>query len=207
LSPDELAADLVARAEGRARYVAAIAGAPASGKSTYAEGLLAALERVVPGRAALLAMDGYHYDDAVLDELGFRARKGAAHTFDVGALERDLERIRGGEWDVAVPVFDRSLELARAAARLIRPRHRIVVAEGNYLLLDQAPWNRLSRYFDRTILLSVPVPELRRRLLERWSGYGREPDASAAWVEKSDIPNAALVAKHSRPADVVIVKT
>jgi pantothenate kinase len=207
LNPDALAADIAARAAGRARFFVAIAGAPAAGKSTFAETLLAAVGRVAPEEAALLPMDGYHFDDAVLDELGFRSRKGAAHTFDVDALERDLGRIRACDRDVAVPVFDRSLELARAAARLIRPRHRIVLVEGNYLLLDAPPWDRLAGAFDRTVFLAVPVPELRRRLLARWDGYGREPAAAAAWVESNDLPNALLIAERSRPADVVIENT
>ena len=204
MSLDALAADIDARAEGCARFLVAIAGAPASGKSTLAENLLAALDVMRPGRAVLVPMDGYHFDDAVLDELGFRERKGAPHTFDVEALERDLERIRAGDRDVAVPVFDRSLELARAAARLVRPWHSIVLVEGNYLLLDQAPWDRLARFFDRTVFLSVPMPVLRRRLLDRWDGYGREPVAAAAWVEANDMPNAAAVAERSRAADVVV---
>ena len=203
MSLDALAADLIARAEGRRRYLFAIAGAPASGKSTLAEALLAALERAAPGQAALLPMDGYHFDDAVLDELGFRARKGAAHTFDVDALERDLARVRSGGRDVAVPVFDRSLELARAAARLIRPGHRIVLVEGNYLLLDRAPWDRLAGLFDRTLFLDVPAAELRRRLVERWRGYGRDPVASEAWIDSNDMPNAEMVASGSRAADVI----
>lgn len=204
MSLDALAADLIARAEGRARYVVAIAGAPASGKSTLAEALLAALERAAPGQAALVPMDGYHLDDAVLDELGFRARKGAAHTFDVDGLERDLERLRECGRDVAVPVFDRSLELARAAARLIRPAHRILLVEGNYLLLDRPPWDRLARFFDRTVYLDVPVEVVRQRLVDRWNGYGRDPAASAAWIETNDLPNATTVAEGSRPADVVL---
>ena len=195
VSLERLAEDLIARAEGRARYVVAIAGAPASGKSTLSEELLAALERALPGQAALLPMDGYHFDDAVLDELGFRARKGAAHTFDVDGLERDLARVRAGGRDVVVPVFDRSLELARAAARLIRPAHRIVLVEGNYLLLDRPPWDRLAQYFDRTLFLDVPVPELRRRLVERWRSHGRDPVASQAWIDSNDMPNAEAVAK------------
>ena len=77
MSLEALAEDLIARAEGRARFLVAIAGAPASGKSTLAEDLLAALERLAPGQAALMPMDGYHFDDAVLDELGYRARPSA----------------------------------------------------------------------------------------------------------------------------------
>ncbi len=201
---DTLAAELVTRAGGRPRFLVGVAGAPASGKSTFAEELLAALGLLLPGQAALVAMDGYHFDDAVLDELGIRARKGAAHTFDVDGLERDLARIRAGDRDVAVPVFDRSLELSRAAARLIRAEHRIVLVEGNYLLLDRPPWDRLAGAFDFTVFLSVPAAELRRRLLERWRVYGREPVASAAWVESNDLPNAELVVEGSRAADIVV---
>ncbi len=73
-----------------------------------------------------------------------------------------------------------------------------MLVEGNYLLLDQAPWDRLARFFDRTLFLAVPMPELRRRLLDRWDGYGREPVAAAAWVEANDMPNAAAVAERSQ---------
>ncbi len=122
MSLDALAADIDARAEGRARYLvgdrrcAGVGQVDAAPRRCWPRS-----RRCAPGRAALVPMDGYHFDDAVLVERGFRPRKGAPQTFDVDGLERDLERIRAGGRDVVVPVFDRSLELARAAARLIRP--------------------------------------------------------------------------------------
>ena len=66
-------------------------------------------------------MDGYHFDNAVLAERGLLARKGAPETFDVDGLAHDLARIRAGGRAVAVPVFDRKLDLARAGARIILP--------------------------------------------------------------------------------------
>ena len=109
------------RAAGRARYVFAIAGAPGSGKSTLAETLLAALEAEAPGAAALMPMDGFHLDNAVLDARGLRARKGAPETFDVDGLSVALDRVRAADRPVAVPVFDRVLDLARAGAVVIAP--------------------------------------------------------------------------------------
>ena len=44
------------------------------GKSTLAEKLVAEIETRRPGIAAILPMDGYHYDDVLLDEMGRRAR-------------------------------------------------------------------------------------------------------------------------------------
>ena len=100
-------------------------------------------------------MDGYHFDNAVLAERGLLPRKGAPETFDVDGLARDLARIRAGARDVAVPVFDRGLDLARAGARVIRPGHALVLVEGNYLLLDAAPWSALAAFFDRTLFIEV----------------------------------------------------
>jgi pantothenate kinase len=198
-----LARDILARAEGRRRYVFAVAGAPGAGKSTLAEALVAELERIAPGQAALVPMDGFHLDNAVLEERGLLPRKGAPETFDVDGFAATLARVRAAEGPVAVPVFDRSLDLARAGARIIEAGRRVIVVEGNYLLLEDAPWSGLAAQFDRTLFLRVDEAELARRLVDRWLGHGFEPAAARARAEGNDLPNARLVLARSRPADIV----
>ena len=149
----------LAEEQGAARRVVAVAGPPGSGKSTFAERLHAALASRVA--AEVLPMDGYHYDDIVLEARGHRPRKGAPHTFDVDGFGAMLARLRADDGrDVAVPVFDRSIEIARAGARIVPAATRLVIAEGNYLLLDDPDWTRLRRYFDATVFLRVPEDEL-----------------------------------------------
>ena len=201
---EALAALLADLPPGR-RRLAAIVGAPGSGKSHVAEALAEAVNARVPGRAAVLAMDGYHYDDAVLQALGRQARKGAPDTFDLGGLAAMLERLRANaEPSIAVPVFDRALEIARAGASLIPRSVELIVVEGNYLLLQAVPWDRLAGLFDLTVRLDVPEPVLRERLAARWQGYGLAPAQIAAKLEDNDLPNGRRVAAESRPADLVL---
>lgn len=184
------------------RIIVAIAGAPGSGKSTLAEKLHALLDERSPAMAAILPMDGYHYDDILLDRMGRRARKGAPDTFDVGGFRHTLERLRANtEEAVAVPVFDRDIEIARAGARLIPREAGIIVAEGNYLLLRDAPWCYLRPLFDVTVFIDVPEDVLRDRLEARWRGYGLAPDAIRAKLETNDLPNARLVVSAGSEAD------
>lgn len=199
---EALAGDIVARAEGRARFCVALAGPPGAGKSTLAEALGAALEARCPGEVAVVPMDGFHYDDGLLVPWGLRPRKGAPETFDTGGLAAALERIRTGDAPVAVPVFDRSIEIARAGARIVEPRHRIVVVEGNYLLLDEAPWRDLARQFDMTIRLDVPESVLRERLVRRWLDHGFAQAEAEVKAEGNDLPNARRVLAASLPATV-----
>jgi pantothenate kinase len=198
---EALADALLARDAGAGRLVLAVAGPPGAGKSTLAQALTDALERARPGIAALVPMDGFHLDNAVLEARGLLARKGAPATFDLAGYRAALTRIRAGEEEVAVPTFDRGLDLARAV--VVGLGHRIVVTEGNYLLLDRAPWLGLAPLFDRTLFLSVPEDVLRERLIQRWLDQGLSPEGALARAEANDLPNARLVMRSSRPADDV----
>lgn len=175
-----------------ARAVVGLAGAPGSGKSTLAAALVARL----PG-AVLVPMDGFHLDNRLLDARGLRHRKGAPETFDADGFVALLTRLRG-RGDVVFPVFDRSRDLAMAGAGVVDAATRLVIVEGNYLLLNADPWR--SAQFDLTIMLDVPQAELRRRLTARWQGLGADVEAHLA----NDLANAALVAQGSRPADLIL---
>jgi pantothenate kinase len=197
-----LTALLAERAKGGGRVIAAVAGAPGSGKSTVAERLCAALNAGQAGLAAVLPMDGYHYDDLHLVPAGLRPRKGAPETFDVGGLYHTVTRLRARDEDfVAVPVFDRDIEIARAGARMIAADVPIIIVEGNYLLLEQEPWSRLRPLFDVAVLVDVPEPVLRERLTARWQHYDLTPEEIAWKLDGNDLPNGRFVMDQSRGAD------
>jgi pantothenate kinase len=190
---------------GLGRSVIAIVGAPGSGKSTLAERLEADLNALNPGSAAVLSMDGYHFDDDVLVARGLRARRGAPETFDVGGLLHMLGRLQRNEEDeIAVPVFDRTLEISRAGARLTPRTVQHLIVEGNYLLLATAPWSGLRAHFDITVSVVAPEDVLRRRLTARWRGYGLSPEEIAGKVEANDLPNGRFVIANSVPAAFVL---
>ncbi len=203
MTTDDLARMIRARATGARsvpeRFIAALAGPPGSGKSTLAAALVAALG----DGAKAVPMDGFHYDDAVLDARGLRSRKGAPETFDVLGFIHMMRRLRT-EDEVAIPIFDRSMELSRAGADVVAAQDRLLVVEGNYLLLDEAPWRDLAPLFDLTVYIDVPEAELDRRLVARWAHYGRDPSEARTWIDSNDMPNIRRVTQGSRAADVVI---
>ncbi|WP_284164405.1 nucleoside triphosphate hydrolase [Frigidibacter sp. SD6-1] len=181
------------------RFLAGIAGPPGSGKSTLA----ADLARRLGETAKVVPMDGFHYDDGLLATLGLAHRKGAPETFDAAGFGHLLARLRT-EANVAIPIFDRGMELSRAAADLVTEDHRILIVEGNYLLLDDAPWREARRHLDLTVMLDVPEEELRRRLHARWAHYGRSEAAAETWIATNDLPNIRRVCGGSAPADIVL---
>lgn len=197
------AAALIARIadwQGERRCIVAIAGPPGSGKSTFAEKLDAELNARSAGSAAILPMDGYHLDDMVLVPRGLRPRKGAPETFDVAGFAHMIGRLReNAEPEIAVPVFDRNIEIARAGARLISRSVRTVIVEGNYLLLDQPPWNTLN--FDITVMIDAERRILRERLLKRWLDFGSSMPEALAKVDGNDMINVDLVQNSRRQPD------
>lgn len=186
------------------RLIVAIAGPPGAGKSTISEHLRDAINQGKTGPAVIVPMDGFHLDNAILDERGLRNHKGSPPTFDCDGFTALLERLKNTSEDVVIPVFDRTLDLARAGASVVRADHQILLVEGNYLLLDQDPWTRLAPFFDMTIFLDVPLTELERRLIQRWLDHGHTPDAARERALSNDIPNAELVVSASREANYVV---
>ena len=205
-SPVEtVAAGILAAAEGKTRFIVAIAGPPGAGKSTFVEDLSATLGGL-GSSAKIVPMDGFHLDDAVLRERGLLARKGAPETFDVRGLLDIVHAIRAGREEVFVPLFDRSRELAIAAARAVTPKDRIILLEGNYLLLDQDPWRQLAALVDHTIMLMPPEDILRERLIRRWLDLGTTEEDARARVMENDLPNGSLVRTRSSTADVTLYR-
>lgn len=206
MAPDIAFPDLVRNAlrlggDGR-RIVVALAGPPGAGKSTAAERLVANIELQRPGAAALFPMDGYHFDDAVLHARGHRPRKGAPHTFDLGGYRAMLDRLRADDGsDIAVPVFDRTLEIARAGAAIVPGTTRIIVTEGNYLLLDAEGWRDLRSRFDLSVFVTASMETITARLRQRWLGFDYDDAALLEKMEGNDLPNVRLVLDRSMPAD------
>ena len=196
---DDLITEIERRTRDGVRLLVGVAGPPGAGKSTLADRLYETLtER--GHRSAVLPMDGFHLDNAILEKRGDLARKGAPHTFDVRGLGDLLRSVKAGG-EVFTPVFDRARELAISAARCIAAEDHIVIAEGNYLLLQQGRWASLADLFDLTVMVAPPISELERRLVARWTHYGLTPAQIEAKVESNDLPNGRLVIERSRTAD------
>jgi pantothenate kinase len=199
LTPTRLADLIRQKAEGKGRFVVAIAGPPGAGKSTLSAELVATLG----AGAKVVPMDGFHYDDRVLFARGARNRKGAPDTFDAQGFFHMLRRLRH-EDEVAIPLFDRDLEISRAGADIVTAADRVLVVEGNYLLLNAPPWPEAAPLFDLTVWIEVPEAELDRRLMARWAHYGKTVAQARAWVDGNDMPNIRSVTSGSRKADLVL---
>jgi fructokinase len=141
-------------------------------------------------------MDGFHLDNRLLEPLGLLQRKGAPETFDSTGFVRLVEAL-AVEDRAVYPIFDRALDRAIAGAGMVGPEVDTVVVEGNYLLLNSAPWSALRPLWDHAIMLSVPIEELRRRLIDRWLHHGMSQEAAVARAEGNDLRNAQVVLAES----------
>jgi pantothenate kinase len=189
--PPEALARAAALLTGGGRRLLGLAGPPGAGKSTLAALLCAALGPA----ACVVPMDGFHLAQRELERLGRAGRKGAPDTFDAAGYRALLQRLRaGGSEVVYAPEFRREIEEPVAGAIPVGPETRLVITEGNYLLLDQGPWAGVAALLDEVWYVDTPDAQRVPRLVARHVAHGRAESEARRWVEASDEANARLVA-------------
>lgn len=173
------------------RTILGIIGPPGAGKST----LSTRLQALHPAQAQIVPMDGYHLANVELARLGRAARKGAPDTFDSHGYVSLLQRLRQQAEDeiVYAPEFRREIEEPIAGAIPIFAQAKLLIAEGNYLALDQGGWRHVAPLLDEIWYVEVDATVRQQRLVARHMQFGRTQQAAEDWVRDTDEPNARLI--------------
>jgi pantothenate kinase len=189
------------------RVLVGLTGPPAAGKSTLAAALAAALVNRDGVRAVAVPMDGFHLANVELARLGLADRKGAPETFDAHGFVNLLERLRAAGPDVVyAPAFDRNVNESIGSAIPVPPDIRVVVIEGNYLLLDTPPWHRVRDILDETMYLDAPSDQRHDALVRRQQARGLSRTAAQDWAGGSDAANARVIEATRARADRILTR-
>ncbi|WP_170414814.1 hypothetical protein [Ruegeria arenilitoris] len=149
-------------------------------------------------------MDGYHLDNRVLETRSLLEKKGTPETFDGIGFCKAIRGLQSARHESFHPKFDRQMDLAIAGAIAVHPETPTIVVEGNYLLMDSDPWRTLADVYAATVFVSPTLEELKSRLQRRWIMHGFDPKSALQRATTNDLPNAELVIRESRKADLTL---
>ncbi len=180
------------------RRLLGIVAPPGAGKSTLA----AAIKAEFMAAVQVVPMDGFHLANSELARLGRSSRKGAPDTFDAAGFVHLLRRLKAQAPDEVIyaPDFRRDIEEAIAGAIAVPADTRLIVTEGNYLLLDDQPWQQVRQIADEIWYLDVIESVRHARLLARHIRHGRTPQQAQDWISATDMPNAKRIEQTRRHA-------
>ncbi|ONM32952.1 P-loop containing nucleoside triphosphate hydrolase superfamily protein [Zea mays] len=173
------------------KYIVGLAGPPGAGKSTVASEVVRRVNTFwsqkhtkgsgapLPTKeiAAMLPMDGFHLYRAQLDAM---------------------------EGSVYAPSFDHGVGDPVENDIFVKPQHKIVIVEGNYLLLEEDVWTEIRDLFDEKWFIDIDIDISMQRVLKRHIATGKEPDVAAWRISYNDRPNAELILESRKNADLVI---
>lgn len=220
---DRLSSRLVTQLQSKADappWWVCIAGGPGSGKSTLAAAVAERVNKQVPGACVVLPMDGFHYSREELraldppDAPNYLPRRGAPWTFDAEKCCSMLTAARD-TGEAVLPTYSRSLSDPVPGGVRLERSHKIVLVEGNYLLMLHDPrWEPLnSLWDDRWFIKCADVRAQRSRLiarhLETWNEekaarWGEGEQGAAARADANDVLNMELIEVCEKHASEVI---
>jgi len=192
------------------RLIVFLAAPPAVGKSTLAVFLeMLSLQHDCVEPIQALGIDGFHFhQDYILThtvyrngvEIPMKDVKGCPESFDVDKLYNAIQDLR--EKDILWPFYDRRLH--DVVENVIEVNRKIVLIEGNWLLLNEGKWADLRGFCDCSIMIRAGENILKDRLIERKIRGGLSAQDAVQFYEFSERHNILRCLNNSNPADIML---
>ncbi|CAM8927495.1 unnamed protein product [Rhodiola kirilowii] len=202
------------------KYIVGLVAPPGAGKSTLAHEVVRRVNKLwhqrglsfddqmePPEVAVVLPMDGFHLYRHQLDAMEnpeeAHARRGAPWTFDPARLMKCLENLKN-HGSAYAPSFCHHVGDPMENEVYVGLQHKVVIVEGNYLLLGEGMWKELSSMFDEKWFIDIEIEKAMQRVLKRHIKTGQPPDVAKFRVDYNDRPNAQLIINSKANADLII---
>ena len=186
------------------RILIGIAGPPGCGKTFFSHVISELINREDNhANSIVVGMDGWHYPNQLLEEKNINVNgelqslkrlKGAPETFDVTSFVSFLQAAKK-EDDLSYPIYDRNLHEPVTDGGILTFMENIVLVEGNYLLLNESPWQQIRTFLDGTIFIEAGEMLCREILLQRHLQGGKTAVQALHHIRNVDMVNTRRIGR------------